>query len=46
MNKFPPRYTIWQEIDEIKRRLDDLEKDGLILEAFMKQLKALRKATL
>jgi SepF-like predicted cell division protein (DUF552 family) len=32
MNKFLPRYTIWQEIDDIKKRLNDLEKGGLVLE--------------
>jgi hypothetical protein len=34
MNKQPffPRPTVWQEIDDIKKRLDDLEKGGLVLE--------------
>jgi len=33
MNKFQPKYSyIWQEIDDIKKRLDDLEKGGLVLE--------------
>ena len=33
MNKHFDRHpNVWQEIDDIKKRLDDLEKGGLVLE--------------